>query len=87
MIEDQVALFRSYASREGLDIVEVHEDRARSGGSIKGRAGLLRLRTSYRSPSAIRQTRFLDYATVATIAGSPSISSVEESGRRFRRNR
>jgi site-specific DNA recombinase len=42
-IEDQVALCRSYASREGLDVVEVHEDRARSGGSIMGRAGLLRL--------------------------------------------
>jgi DNA invertase Pin-like site-specific DNA recombinase len=42
-IEDQVALCRSYASREGLDIVEVHEDRARSGGSIMGRAGLIRL--------------------------------------------
>ncbi len=42
-IEDQITLCRGYASREGIDIIEVYEDRARSGGSIMGRGGLLRL--------------------------------------------
>jgi len=42
-IEDQVALCRNYAAREALDVIEVYEDRARSGGSIMGRDGLLRL--------------------------------------------
>jgi site-specific DNA recombinase len=42
-IEDQIALCRSYASREGMRVVEIYEDRARSGGSIMGRDGLLRL--------------------------------------------
>jgi DNA invertase Pin-like site-specific DNA recombinase len=42
-IEDQITLCRAYASREGINIIEVYEDRARSGGSIMGRGGLLRL--------------------------------------------
>src|SRR5256886_10969885 len=42
-IEDQTTLCRDYASREGMNVVEVYEDRARSGGSIMGRGGLLRL--------------------------------------------
>jgi site-specific DNA recombinase len=42
-IEDQIALCRNYAVREGMDVTEVYEDRARSGGSILGRDGLLRL--------------------------------------------
>lgn len=42
-IEDQVSLCRNYAIREGLEVIEVYEDRARSGGSIMGRDGLLRL--------------------------------------------
>jgi site-specific DNA recombinase len=42
-IEDQVALCRSCAAREGMDVVEIYDDRARSGGSIMGRDGLLRL--------------------------------------------
>jgi site-specific DNA recombinase len=42
-IEDQVTLCRDYASREGMNIAEVFEDRARSGGSLMGRDGLLRL--------------------------------------------
>jgi site-specific DNA recombinase len=42
-IEDQFALCRSYAARESMDVVEVYDDRARSGGSIMGRDGLLRL--------------------------------------------
>src|SRR5262245_41468882 len=42
-IEDQVALCRDYARREGLDVVEVFDDRARSGSSILNRDGLLAL--------------------------------------------
>jgi site-specific DNA recombinase len=42
-IEDQVALCRAYAAREGYEIVAAYEDRARSGGSIMGRDGMLRL--------------------------------------------
>jgi site-specific DNA recombinase len=42
-IEDQITLCRDYTSREGMSVVEVYEDRARSGGSIMGRGGLLRL--------------------------------------------
>jgi site-specific DNA recombinase len=40
-IEDQVALCRAYAAREELEVIETHHDRARSGGSIMGREGLL----------------------------------------------
>ncbi|WP_077228832.1 recombinase family protein [Sphingomonas hengshuiensis] len=39
-IDDQVALCRAYAQREGLAVVAVHADRARSGGSTMGRDGL-----------------------------------------------
>ena len=42
-IEDQITLCRDYASRQGINIIEVYEDKARSGGSIMGRDGLLRL--------------------------------------------
>ncbi|MCL8486234.1 recombinase family protein [Bradyrhizobium denitrificans] len=42
-IEDQVSLCQSYAEREGLEVINIHEDRARSGGSVMGRDGLLRL--------------------------------------------
>jgi DNA invertase Pin-like site-specific DNA recombinase len=42
-IEDQVSLCRQYSQREGLDVVAIFDDRARSGGSILGRDGLLRL--------------------------------------------
>jgi site-specific DNA recombinase len=42
-IEDQVALCRSDAQREGLHVVAVHEDRARSGGSLFGRDGVAAL--------------------------------------------
>lgn len=42
-IEDQISLCRSYAARENLEIINVFEDRARSGGSILGRDGLLAL--------------------------------------------
>ncbi len=42
-IEDQVSLCRNYSEREGLQVVATFDDRARSGGSILGRDGLLRL--------------------------------------------
>lgn len=42
-IEDQLSLCQSYAGREGLSIVRNYEDRARSGGSLMGRDGLLKL--------------------------------------------
>ena len=42
-IEDQLSLCQSYASREGLSVVRTYEDRARSGGSLMGRDGLLKL--------------------------------------------
>ena len=48
-IEDQVSLCRSFAGREQLDVVQVFEDRARSGGSILGRDGLMALMASARN--------------------------------------
>jgi site-specific DNA recombinase len=42
-IEDQVALCKAYAARENLNVIEVYEDKACSGASIKGRDGLIRL--------------------------------------------
>ncbi|WGD51449.1 recombinase family protein [Bradyrhizobium sp. CB1650] len=42
-VEDQVSLCQGYAEREGLSVVFTYEDRARSGGSVMGRDGLLRL--------------------------------------------
>lgn len=42
-IDDQIALCRDYAEREGLQIVATYDDRARSGSSILGRDGLLKL--------------------------------------------
>ena len=42
-IDDQIALCRSYAQRERLEVVRVFEDRARSGGSVLGREGLMEL--------------------------------------------
>ena len=50
-IEDQVTLCRSYAEREGLNIVQAFDDRARSGGSILGREGLLHLMDKARAHS------------------------------------
>ncbi|WP_316233561.1 recombinase family protein [Bradyrhizobium sp. SZCCHNPS2010] len=50
-IEDQLSLCRSYASREGLDIARAYEDRARSGGSLMGRDGLLKLLDDAREKS------------------------------------
>ena len=42
-IEDQLSLCQSYAEREGLYVVSTYEDRARSGGSVMGREGLLQM--------------------------------------------
>lgn len=42
-IEDQVALCRGYAEREGLSVVAVYSDRARSGASMIGRDGVMQL--------------------------------------------
>ena len=50
-IEDQVTLCRDYTSREGMNVVEVYEDKARSGGSVMGRDGLLRLLDQAREQS------------------------------------
>ncbi|WP_348637456.1 recombinase family protein [Bradyrhizobium sp. ISRA430] len=44
-IEDQLSLCQSYAEREGLTVISTYEDRARSGGSVMGREGLLRIWT------------------------------------------
>jgi DNA invertase Pin-like site-specific DNA recombinase len=42
-IEDQIALCRAYAAKNGLDVVGAFDDRARSGASILGRDGLMRM--------------------------------------------
>lgn len=42
-IEDQIALCRSYAAREGLFVIGTYEDRAQSGASMSGRLGLARM--------------------------------------------
>ncbi|MER9019817.1 recombinase family protein [Mesorhizobium sp. M0898] len=42
-IDDQLALCRAYAARERLNVVATFDDRARSGGSVMGRDGLLHL--------------------------------------------
>lgn len=50
-IEDQVAVCRNYAERNELEIVGVYDDRARSGASMYGRDGLLRLLDAARDGS------------------------------------
>lgn len=50
-IEDQLSLCRTYAEREGLTVIRTYEDRARSGGSIMGREGLLRMLDQAREES------------------------------------
>src|SRR5690606_3218940 len=42
-IEDQIALCRKYAERNGLEVVAVYSDRARSGASMIGREGIMQL--------------------------------------------
>jgi site-specific DNA recombinase len=41
--EDQIALCRAYADRQQIEVVATFEDRARSGASIFGRDGLMKL--------------------------------------------
>ena len=41
--EDQIALCRAYAARNGLNVVAIYEEKARSGASIFGRDGLTTL--------------------------------------------
>ena len=41
--EDQIALCRDFAAREGLDVTATYRDEARSGASVLGRDGLLDL--------------------------------------------
>ena len=41
--EDQIALCREYAARHGMDVIASYEDKARSGASVFGRDGLMRL--------------------------------------------
>jgi site-specific DNA recombinase len=47
--EDQVALCRAHAARRGLDVVQIFEDKARSGGSVLGRDGLMHLMEAART--------------------------------------
>lgn len=42
-IDDQIALCRAYADRNGIEIAAIFDDRARSGASLFGREGLLAL--------------------------------------------
>ncbi|WP_082767490.1 recombinase family protein [Bosea sp. PAMC 26642] len=42
-VDDQIALCRAYAGREGLTVVDTFSDSARSGASIFGREGLIQL--------------------------------------------
>ena len=42
-IEDQIALCSDYAAKQGLRVVAVFDDKARSGASIMGRDGILSL--------------------------------------------
>ena len=42
-IDDQEALCRAYAAREGHEVVQVYSDAAKSGGSIQGRPGVQQL--------------------------------------------
>ena len=47
--EDQISLCRAHAARRGLQVVQTFEDKARSGGSILGRDGLMRLMDAART--------------------------------------
>ena len=41
--EDQIALCHAYAVRQGMNVIASYEDKARSGASVFGRDGLMRL--------------------------------------------
>ena len=44
-----ISLCRAHAARRGLQVVQTFEDKARSGGSILGRDGLMRLMDAART--------------------------------------
>ena len=46
--DDQIALCRAHAARQGLNVVGIYEDKARSGASVFGREGLMRLKDAAR---------------------------------------
>ena len=48
-IEDQIALCRTYAARQGYAVGEIYTDYARSGASIMGRDGLLSMMDAARA--------------------------------------
>lgn len=48
-VDDQIALCREFAARNGLTVTQVYFDKARSGASILGRDGLLSLMDEARS--------------------------------------
>ena len=50
-IEDQIALCHAHAEKNGLSVVATYEDRARSGASVFGREGLMRLLDAARDRS------------------------------------
>jgi site-specific DNA recombinase len=47
--EDQIALCRAHAARRGLQVIQTFEDKARSGASVLGRDGLMRLMDAART--------------------------------------
>jgi|SRR5215470_9186709 len=49
--EDQIALCRAHAARRGLQVIQTFEDKARSGASVLGRDGLMRLMDAARTRS------------------------------------
>jgi len=73
-IEDQVALCRAYAAREGLEIVQVYSDRARSGASLIGRDGILELLLA-------AKTRAFDVVLTESLARPPVARSAGLAGR------
>jgi site-specific DNA recombinase len=61
-IDDQVALCRAYAARNGYEIVAVFKDRAGTGASIKLRTGIQRML------QAARTSEFVIAASLSRIA-------------------
>src|SRR6516165_12117347 len=47
--EDQIALCNAHAARRGLQVIQTFEDKARSGASVIGRDGLMRLMDASRT--------------------------------------
>jgi hypothetical protein len=58
-IEDQIELCRTYAAKNDLNVVATYDDRARSGASVFGRDGLMRIDLPLNfHPAAIRVPAF-----------------------------